>query len=116
MKTIKTILENETGKKVVWNDNFKVYGVNLESKSEAEKISKKVQKEGFSTSIIEKVSRFFLNVTPDEKVLKSIFKDLLNKDIFSGVNTVKLTASRAPIVGKQVVVAVITDTGLRNGF
>ncbi len=83
MKTIKTILENETGKKVVWNDNFKVYGVNLESKSEAEKISKKVQKEGFSTSIIEKASRFFLNVTPDEKVLKSIFKDLLNKDIFN---------------------------------
>ncbi|MBU1178772.1 arginine--tRNA ligase [Patescibacteria group bacterium] len=79
-KTLKTILEKEVGHKVIWNDNFMVYALNLGSRSEAEKIagSKKI-KEYFATEIIEKNGRVFLNFCPNEKGMEHGLKLALKK-------------------------------------
>ncbi|MCF7835623.1 MAG: hypothetical protein K9M15_00675, partial [Candidatus Marinimicrobia bacterium] len=83
MKTIKTILEEETRQKVVWNDNFGVYALNLDSKEDALKIadSEKI-KENFDIEIVEAGKRAFLNFSPKENVLTNVLTNILTKDRF----------------------------------
>ena len=70
-KTLKAFLSGETGEKIVRNDLFGVYATNLDSREGAEKIagSSKI-KEYFTTEIVEKGPRVFLNFHPKGKALE----------------------------------------------
>ncbi len=81
-KTLKTILMEEAGEKVVWNENFGVYAVNLDSPKKAEEIKNLPKiKELFGTKIVEKSGRFFLNFHLSKKALEKGIKMAL-KDKF----------------------------------
>ena len=68
MKTLKTILKEQTKCDVVWNDRFNVYAVNLGSRKEAEEIKNSEEiKKYFDSEIIEMGSRVFLNFSLNQK-------------------------------------------------
>ncbi len=81
--TLKTILEKEVGQKVVWDDRFNVYAINLDSKEEAERIRNlEGVKKDFETEIVDFGGRCFLNFSPKENVLKYVLRYVLTKDDF----------------------------------
>ncbi len=82
-ETLKTILEKEVGQKVVWNDRFNVYAVNLDSKEEAEKIaSLNGVKKYFETELVDFGGRVFLNFSPKEDVLMDVYTSVYTNDKF----------------------------------
>ncbi|MFC1757099.1 arginine--tRNA ligase [Patescibacteria group bacterium] len=66
---LRDILEKDIGRKVVWNDIFGAYAVNLDAK-ETEKILKGFSNKYFDVSRHDSGSRVFLNFSPNQKGLE----------------------------------------------